>query len=237
MDTPVSSLMPARSKQWIPNSFSPPVSSKDFSTVRTTLGAVGCGYLLPLPVVPSLLLGYSHCCSSPPLTAHLPLLQGSLLQLTLSNHWAPAFFYAERSGLTPQPWFKAAVFNQVHPCVCYRTHRSPTTSALPTALISSWWTRTSSVSYPQKEVSFPHLLQILGEPSLPLLPGNGSSVKGILWKQCRQNMACWNKVNQVENTSTLPSVCACYIGVVMQCLVKVISNYKKLQKFEMCNHL
>lgn len=98
--------MPARSKQWIPNSFSPPVSSEDFSTVRTTLGAVGCGYLLPLPVVPSLLLGYSHCCSSPPLTAHLPLLQGSLLQLTLSNHWLLLFFMLRGLASLPSPGSK-----------------------------------------------------------------------------------------------------------------------------------
>lgn len=53
-------------------------------------------------------------------------------------------------------------------------------SALPTVLISSWWTRTWSVSYPQREVSFLHLLQTLGEPSLPRLPGNDHSARGML---------------------------------------------------------
>lgn len=158
------------------------------------------------------MLGYNHCYSSPSLTAHFPLLQGVFAACSPFLTTGNLLFYAEGVCHHPQQWLKAAVFNpRCILCVCCRTHLPPTMSALPTVLISSWWTPTSSVSYPQKEVSCPHLLPIPGEPSLPLLPGNGCSVRGKLWQQCRQNMVCWNKIKQVENASTVPSVCTCYI--------------------------
>lgn len=123
--------------------------------------------------------------------------RGLCCQFTLSNHFC--YFMLRGSAITPQQWLKAAEFDPRYIlCVFYRAHLPPTTSALPTVLISSWWTRTSSVSYPQKEVSCPHLLQILGEPSLPLLPGNGCGVRGKLREQCRQNVPCWNKIKQIE---------------------------------------
>lgn len=196
LDTPVSSLMPTGSRQWIPNSFSAPVSNKDFSTVITTVWycevwLFGCSARCYF----SFLLGYSHCYSNASLTARLPLLQRVFTANSPFLTTGLLLFYAE-GVWHHSPVLNAAVFNPRYTlCVCYRTHLSPIMSALPTALISSWWTRTRSVSCPQKEVSFPHLLQILGEPSLPRLPGNGYSVRGKLWEQCRQNVACWNKIS------------------------------------------
>lgn len=76
LDTPVSSLMPTGSRQWIPNRFSAPVSNKDFSTVITTswycwVWLFGCSARCYF----SFLLGYSHCYSNASLTARLPLFQ------------------------------------------------------------------------------------------------------------------------------------------------------------------
>lgn len=81
------------------------------------LGAVGCGYLVPLPVVTSLLPGYSHCCSSPSVTAHFPLLPGVFAASSPFLTLGFCLFYAEGVWHHPQPCLKAAVFNPRYICV------------------------------------------------------------------------------------------------------------------------
>lgn len=85
----MSSLMPTRSRQWIPNTFSPPVSNEGFSTVRTTacccglwlFGSSACCYL-SCAWLQSLLqqpFSYSSFSFAP---------RGLCCHFTLSNHWA-----------------------------------------------------------------------------------------------------------------------------------------------------
>lgn len=100
-DTPVISLMPTRSRQWIPNSFFPPVSNKGFSIVRTTawccgvwfFGSSACCYL-SCAWLQSLLqkpFSYSSFSFAP---------RGLSCQFALSNHWASAFLCW---GVLPSP--------------------------------------------------------------------------------------------------------------------------------------
>lgn len=88
----VSSLMPRRSRQWIPGSFSPAVSSKDFSTVRSP--AWCCGLWL----FASSACCYLSSCLVTVIAAAVLLLQliylsskGLGCQVHLSDHWASAF--------------------------------------------------------------------------------------------------------------------------------------------------
>lgn len=119
LDTPVSSLMPTGSRQWIPNRFSAPVSNKDFSTVITTVWycevwLFGCSARCYF----SFLLGYSHCYSNASLTARLPLLQkGLYCQFTLSNHWASALLCWGSLAPLPSTGLKQQCLTPGVPCV------------------------------------------------------------------------------------------------------------------------